>query len=69
MALSIYKSLLQLLVEILSAPTSLDRATIRWSPEDKIMGLLHGLDETLRCAVSGLRNLQLETLRMGQRFL
>ncbi|KAJ7925420.1 hypothetical protein B0H13DRAFT_2654317 [Mycena leptocephala] len=54
------ESLLQTFIEILGAPTALERATIRWNPEDEIMGMLHGLDSPLRRAVPGLRSLYLD---------
>ncbi|KAJ7451376.1 hypothetical protein FB451DRAFT_1186312 [Mycena latifolia] len=54
------ESLLQIFTEILLAPTALERATIRWNPEDEIMGMLHGLDLRLRRVVPGLRSLHLE---------
>ncbi|KAJ6526727.1 hypothetical protein B0H19DRAFT_1275578 [Mycena capillaripes] len=55
------ESLLQLFVEFLRAPDALERATIRWSPGDQIMCLLHGLDSALSSAIPKLRNLRMET--------
>ncbi|KAJ7883733.1 hypothetical protein B0H13DRAFT_2537953 [Mycena leptocephala] len=54
------ESLLRIFIEILGAPTALEQATIRWNPEDEIMGMLHGLDSRLHRAVPGLHSLYLD---------
>ncbi|KAJ7938594.1 hypothetical protein B0H13DRAFT_1851543 [Mycena leptocephala] len=46
--------------EVLRAPTALEQVTIRWKPEDEIMGMLHGLESRLRRAVPGLHSLHLD---------
>ncbi|KAJ7919912.1 hypothetical protein B0H13DRAFT_2656569 [Mycena leptocephala] len=54
------ESLLQIFTEIIGAPTALEQVTIRWNPEDEIMGMLHRLESRLRRAVPGLHGLYLD---------
>jgi hypothetical protein len=54
------QDLLEIFVAILRAPIALEKATISWHSEHKIMGMQYGFESALRIAVPGLRSLCLE---------
>ncbi|KAJ7333354.1 hypothetical protein DFH08DRAFT_966184 [Mycena albidolilacea] len=54
------EGLLEIFVAILRAPIALEKATISWHSEHRIMGMQYGFESALRSAVPGLRSLCLE---------